>query len=174
MMTIPRPRESEYPKFFAGYVGKIPESGPVTALQAQTRSFAALGALSEERGDYRYADGKWSVKEVLGHMADAERVFAYRLLRIARADHTPLPGFDENAWSVTAPHARRRIKEVADEMSAVRAASLALYQSLDDTAIANHGTSNNAPITARALAWILAGHAQHHLDILRERYGLDI
>jgi uncharacterized damage-inducible protein DinB len=173
-MTIPKPQESEYPKFFAGYVGKIPASGPLAVLEAQTPAFAALGALSDERGDYRYADGKWSVKEVLGHMADAERVFAYRLLRIARGDQTPLAGFDENAWAVTAPHGRRKLKEIADEMSAIRSASIALYHSLDATQIANQGTSNNAPVTARALTWILAGHAQHHLDILRERYGLDI
>ena len=173
-MTIPRPQESEYPKFFAGYIGKVPDSGPLQMLEAQESAFDALGELNEERGDHRYAEGKWSVKEVLGHMADAERVFAYRLLRIARGDQTPLPGFDENAWAVTAPHAHRRIKEIANEMSAVRAASLALYHTLDATAIANQGTSNNAPITARALSWILAGHAQHHLDILRERYGLQI
>src|SRR4030095_10259432 len=112
------------------YVGKVPASGPVALLETQQPAVAKLGALDEERGGYRYAEGKWSVKEVLGHMADAERVFAYRLLRIARGDQTPLAGFDENAWAVTAPHARRRIKEIADEMAAVRAASLALYQTL--------------------------------------------
>ncbi len=173
-MTIPKPQESEYPAFYTDYVGKVPASGPVALLEAQQPVFARLGALNDARGDHRYAEGKWSVKEVLGHMADAERVFAYRLLRIARGDQTPLAGFDENAWAVTAPHGHRRIKDVADEMSAVRAASLALCRTLDDTAIAHQGTANNAPVTARALAWILAGHAQHHLDVLRERYGLDI
>jgi uncharacterized damage-inducible protein DinB len=173
-MTIPRPHESEYPAFYTGYVGKVPASGPVALLEAQQPAFARLGALDDARGDHCYAEGKWSVKEVLGHMADAERVFAYRLLRIARGDSTPLPGFDEQAWAVTAPHRHRRIKDVADELSAVRAASLALYRTLDDAAIAHQGTANNAPVTARALAWILAGHAQHHLDVLRERYGLQI
>jgi uncharacterized damage-inducible protein DinB len=171
-MTIPTPQESEYPKFYAGYVGKVPASGPVALLEAQRGAFAALGALSDEHADHRYADGKWSVKEVLGHMADAERVFTYRLLRIARGDQTPLAGFDENAWAVTAPHRARRIKDIADEMSAVRAASLTLYHALDATAISNQGTANNAAVTARALCWILPGHAQHHLDILKERYGV--
>jgi hypothetical protein len=173
-MTIPRPQESEYPKFYAGYIGKVAASGPLALLESQRPAFAALGTLDEERGDYRYADGKWTVKEVLGHMADAERVFAYRLLRIARGDQTPLAGFDENAWAVTAPHARRRLKDIADEMSAIRDSSVAFYRSLDETAVVRQGTANNAPITARALAWILPGHAQHHLDILRERYGLRI
>jgi hypothetical protein len=173
-MTIPKPQESEYPKFYAGYVGKVVASGPVALLESQKTAFAALGALDEDRGNYRYGDGKWMVKEVLGHMADAERVFGYRLLRIARGDQTPLAGFDENAWAVTAPHGHRRLKDIADEMSAIRDASLALYRSLDEKAIAHQGTANNAPITARALTWILAGHAQHHLDILRERYGLAI
>ena len=173
-MTIPKPQESEYPKFFAGYIGKVAASGPLAMLESQKPAFAAIGALDDGRGDYRYAEDKWTVKEVLGHMADAERVFAYRLLRIARGDQTPLAGFDENAWAVTAPHARRRLKDIAEEMSAIRDSSLALYRSLDETAIACQGTSNNAPITARALTWILAGHAQHHLDILRERYGLHI
>ncbi len=173
-MTIPKPQEGEYPKFYAGYVGKVPVSGPVALLETQQPAIAKLGALDEERGGYRYAEGKWTVKEVLGHMADTERVFAYRLLRIARGDQTPLAGFDENAWAVTAPHAHRAIKEIAEEMSAVRAASLALCHSLDATAIAHQGTANNAAITARALTWILAGHAEHHLGILRERYGLAI
>jgi DinB superfamily len=173
-MTIPKPQEGEYPKFYAGYIGKVPASGPVALLETQQPAFAKLGAMNDERGDHRYADGKWTVKEVLGHMADAERVFAYRLLRIARGDQTPLAGFDENAWAVTAPHAHRPIKDIAGEMSAVRAASLALYRTLDATAIAHQGTANNAPVTARALAWILAGHAEHHLGILRERYGLDV
>ncbi|MGH9386281.1 MAG: DinB family protein [Vicinamibacterales bacterium] len=173
-MTIPQPHDNEYPEFYAGYVGKVPPSGPVALLEAQKPALGALGALSDERADHRYADGKWSVKEVLGHMADAERVFAYRLLRIARGDQMPLAGFDENAWAVTAPHGQRRIKEIADEMSTVRAASLTLYQALDATSIARQGTANNASVTARALAWILAGHAQHHLDILRERYGVTI
>lgn len=173
-MTISKPQESEYPPFFAGYVGKVPASGPLALLESQQRAFVHIGGLSDDKADYRYGHGKWSIKEVLGHVADAERVFAYRLLRIARGDQTPLAGFDENAWAVTAPHVHRRIKDIADEMSAVREASLTLYRSLDAASIAHQGTANNAAVTARALTWILAGHAQHHLDILRERYGLAI
>jgi hypothetical protein len=109
---------------------------------------------------------------VIGHVADGERVFSYRLTRIARGDSTPLPGFDENAWAKTAPHRKRRIADVVDEMIAVRRSTIALVESLDDATIANRGVANNNPVSARALCWIMAGHTQHHLDILRERYAV--
>jgi hypothetical protein len=126
--------------------------------------------LPDDKANYAYADGKWTVKEVIGHCADAERVFSYRLTRIARGDQTPLAGFDENAWAATAPHRRRPIGAIVDEMIAVRRATLALMESLDESAIANSTTANNHRITGRALCWIIAGHARHHLDVLRSRY----
>ena len=107
-------------------------------------------------------------------MADTERVFAYRLLRIARHDATPLAGFDENAWASVAPHVRRPLEDVVGEMLAVRAATLPLIYSLDAEALTRSGTANGKPISARALCWILPGHAEHHLGVLRERYGLNI
>jgi len=112
------------------------------------------------------------VKELIGHMADTERVFTYRLLRIARADKAPLAGFDENAWAAVAPHGKRRLADVVDELIAVRRSTIALVESLDDTAIANAGVANNSPVTARAICWIIPGHAQHHLGVLHERYGV--
>jgi uncharacterized damage-inducible protein DinB len=173
-MMIDRPENTEYPHFYSTYVAKVSPAGPLAMLDAQRPAFVAIGSLADDAGDFRYAEGKWTIKELLGHMADTERVFAYRLLRVARHDQTPLAGFDENAWAAVAPHAHRRLKAIADEMSAVRSATLALYHSLDLEQIAYQGTSNNAPVTARALAWILPGHAQHHLEILRERYGVKI
>ena len=115
-----------------------------------------------------------AVKELIGHVADAERVFSYRLTRIARGDKTPLAGFDENAWARTAPHKRRRMSDVVDEMIAVRRSTLALVESLDETSVANVGLANNNSVSARAICWIMAGHTKHHLDILRERYGVSI
>ena len=167
-MTIARPAETEFNPFYAGYVGKV--SDPVALLKEQLAAFDQLRGLAETVGDHRYAEGKWSVKELIGHMADSERVFAYRLLRVARADKAPMAGFDENAWAAVAPHARRRLAAVVDELIAVRRSTLAQIESLDDTAVANSGVANNAPVTARAICWIIPGHAQHHLGILAERY----
>jgi hypothetical protein len=173
-MTITRPEESEYASFYAGYVGKVAADGPLPALKNQIASFEKIRALPEDKGNYRYADGKWTVKEVLGHLSDAERVFAYRLLRIARADKNPLAGFDENAWAETAPHAGRTLAQVVDELIAVRRSTIALVESLDETAVANAGLANNNAVTARAICWIVPGHAQHHLGILTERYGIKL
>lgn len=171
-MTITAPQSSECASFYAGYVGKVPAGGPVALLNDQIGVFEKLRALSEADGDHRYAEGKWSVKELLGHVADAERVFGYRLVRIARGDRTPLAGFDENAWAAAAPHGKRRLSEIVDELIAIRRSTLALIDSLDEAALSNSGLANNTPISARALCWIIPGHAQHHLGILRERYRM--
>ena len=169
-MTIAHPAETEFAPFYAGYIAKVADSGPLTMLANQIAAFENLRALPDETGNYRYADGKWSVKELLGHMADTERVFAYRLLRIARADKTPLAGFDENAWAAVAPHGNRELSEVVDDLIAVRRATITLVGSLDETAAGNVGVANNNPVSGRAICWIVAGHAEHHLGILAERY----
>ncbi len=124
------------------------------------------------RPTHRYADGKWSVKELLGHVADAERVFGYRLTPHRRGDSTPLAGFDENAWAQVAPHHQRPIADIVKELIAVREATLALIRSLDADALARQTVANNNPVSARAICWIMAGHCQHHLGILHERYGV--
>src|SRR5690606_3321430 len=111
---ITKPAETEYASFYATYVGQVSPSGPFTALEAQRADFEAFRDLPEDKGNHRYADGKWSVKEVLGHLSDVERVFGYRLLRAARADLTPLPGFDENAWAVSAPHGHRPVGAIVE------------------------------------------------------------
>jgi uncharacterized damage-inducible protein DinB len=171
-MTINRPDASEFAPFYAGYVGKVPDSGPVGELTRQIGALEKLKLLPEDKANSAYAAGKWTVKEVIGHCADAERVFSYRLTRVARGDKTPLAGFDENAWAKTAPHQRRPLAAIVDEMIAVRRSTLALIDSLDETAIANSTSANNKDITGRALCWIIAGHARHHLDVLTERYGI--
>jgi uncharacterized damage-inducible protein DinB len=171
-MKFARPDQSEFAPFYAGYIGKVPDSGPVPLMKEQIAQLETLRALPEDKANYAYASGKWSVKELIGHVADAERVFSYRLTRIARGDKTPLSGFDENAWAKTAPHGRRRIADVVDEMIAVRRATLALVDSLDESTIGNVGLANNNSVSARAICWIMAGHTKHHLDILAERYGV--
>lgn len=171
-MIFERPQPSEFNEFYAGYIGKVPASGPVGLLRAQMPAFEKLRYLSEEQARYRYAEGKWSVKELVGHMADTERLFSYRLLHVLRSDPAPLAGMDENAWMAASPHANRRIDDIAGEMSAVRRATIALVESTDAAALARSGVANAFPISARALCWILPGHAQHHLDVLRARYGV--
>ena len=169
-MTIAAPAATEFGPFYAGYIAKVADSGPFTMLANQIAAFENMRGLPEETGDYRYADGKWSVKEVLGHMADAERVFAYRLLRIARADKTPLAGFDENAWAEVAPHGKRPLSEVADELVAVRRATITLVGSLDEKAIGNVGIANNTPVSGRAICWIIPGHAELYALVVNMLY----
>lgn len=169
--TLIRPDATEYAPFYAGYVAKVPDGDIVSLLEAQTRDTAALLAgLSEERGEYRYAPEKWTLKEVIGHIADAERIFAYRALRIARGDPTPLAPFDENAYVPAAECGRRTLADLVAELSTVRAATLSLVRSLTDTAAARTGTASGKTISVRALVYILAGHERHHLAIVGERY----
>jgi uncharacterized damage-inducible protein DinB len=173
-MTIPQPQETEFAPFYAGYIAKVSTTGPIALLENQLDAFDMLRKVPADESNHRYAHDKWSVKEVVGHVADAERVFSYRLLRIARADVTPLAGFDENAWAKTAPHGNRRLADVADELIAVRKATITLVASLDEAALSRTALANNKPVSARAICWIIPGHAQHHLDVLRERYGVKV
>lgn len=173
-MTITQPQETEFAPFYAGYIAKVSTTGPIALLENQLDAFDLLRKVPADESNHRYAHDKWSVKEVVGHVADAERVFSYRLLRIARADETPLAGFDENAWAKTAPHGNRRLADVADELIAVRRSTIALVASLDETMLARTALANNKSVSARAICWIIPGHAQHHLEILRERYGVKV
>ena len=142
-------------------------------LEAQSDALATLLApVSDEVALHRYAAGKWSVKEVVAHLTDVERVMAYRLLRIGRGDPTPLPGFDENAWIVAGAHDQRPLGDHVAEFRAARNDSLALIRGLPESGFLNRVVASGHPVTGRALAWILAGHMDHHLRILQERYGV--
>jgi hypothetical protein len=166
-----RLRADEYAAFYAGYVAEAGAGDVVEAMARQLAEWSALlGSVPEALGDSRYAPGKWSVKEVVGHVTDAERVFAHRALWFARQSPSALPGFDENAWVPAAAFGRRALADVAEEFAAVRRASLALFASLDDAAAERTGVANEHPISVRALARIVVGHAAHHARILRERY----
>lgn len=171
MPNIARPRPDEIPEFFKGYVGHIPEGlDGLAALEQQRTDVMAIARIGSLQAEHRYADGKWSVKEVIGHMADAERIFAYRLLRIARGDKTPLPSFDENEYAKSSNADRRDIADLAKEIATVRDSSLALVRSLDDSMLDNRGIVRAGEVTCRAQVFILAGHFEHHLKALRERY----
>jgi hypothetical protein len=172
-IRIPRPTASEYGPFYRDYIASVPgeDAWPVLDAQADAAD-RALASLSNERALHRYASGKWSVKEVVGHLIDCERIFAYRALRFARADATPLPSFDENRYVVAGRFDTRSMGDVVDDFRVVRASTLALFRSLEDDALLQSGVANEQRLSVRALAWVAAGHAQHHLDVLRERYGV--
>ena len=166
-----RPEPSEYAPFYAGYVARVPEGDILDLLVQQMHDTGALLAgLSEAQGGHRYAPGKWSIKEVVGHIADTERVFAYRALRFARADATALASFDENAWVAGSGADQRSLRDLAEELLAVRQGTIALVRSLTEEAAARSGTASGRTVTVRALVYMTAGHELHHLAIFRERY----
>jgi len=166
-----RPNEDEYLPYYGKYIALVPESTPLPALERQLEiMLPQLRSLDESQGSIRYAPGKWSIKQVVGHLIDAERVFAYRALRFARADRTALPGFDENTYAEAGSFERVPLKALIDELELVRRSTIAMFRALADEAWARRGTANHAEISVRALAFIIAGHGHHHLAILNERY----
>lgn len=172
MTTLAVPQESEYAPAFARYVARVANvEDPLRELMLQRdRVVARLSTLTDEQASFRYAPGKWSIKELINHLADAERVFAYRMLRIGRGDQTPLPGFEENDYARAAQSDRRQFSDVLAEWSAVRAATHALASSLSETDWMHVATTNDAPSSARALLYIVLGHTEHHLVVLADRY----
>lgn len=173
-MTSPhasRPAVDEIPGPHVPYVDLVPDGDVVAHLEdGMARTRALLGTLPEARGGYRYAEGKWSIKEVLNHLVDAERVFSFRLLTFARGDAGPLPGFDEETYAPAAEADRRSLAAILEEFTAVRAATLTLLRGLPDAAWGRRGTANGRVASVRALAWVIAGHEIHHRGVLAERY----
>lgn len=172
MLTTSRPAADEYSPAFAGYVARIQnDEDVVEALAGQLDEILArLGTVPDSRGDYRYAPGKWSLKDVVGHLSDTERVFAYRALRIARGDTIPLPAFDDQAWVAELGAGGRTLADMVEEFAIVRRASLALFRHLPPAAWVRRGTASDQPISVRALAYVVAGHARHHLEVVEARY----
>jgi hypothetical protein len=173
MHRIALPGADEFAPYYGRYVAQLTGDDALAALETQATSTAKLlAATPESLAGHRYAPGKWSVREVVGHVCDGERVFAYRALRIGRGDPTPLPGFDENLYVPEGRFERRALADVAAEFAVVRLATLALFRSFDEAALNRRGTASDQPVSARALAAIIAGHELHHVTSLRERYGL--
>lgn len=161
----------EFAPYYQTYIDEAASGDVVATLEAQQKETAALlKGVSAVKADYRYAPGKWSVKDVIGHLADSERVFTFRALWFARADLAPVPGFDENAWVPAGDFSARALPDLAAEFTAVRAATIAFAGSLGEAAAARRGSANGKEISVRALMWIVAGHERHHIRVLRERY----
>jgi uncharacterized damage-inducible protein DinB len=169
------PAPDSYAPFYAGYVARVPSGNIIDVMDEHfARHLAALRGIPSDKEQYRYAPEKWSVRECVGHMCDTERVFSYRLLRIARADETPLPGFDENLFAQTAGHDAVPLTELLHEYSVVHQATLALVRHLPAAAWDRLGNASGKPVSVRALAHITVGHELHHMAIFRERYGLAV
>lgn len=172
---IERPASSEYAPFYAGYIAALPEGDVLEVLGRQKAQLGQLASsVAPEQETFRYAPGKWSVREVVGHMTDGERVFGYRAFRIARGDDTPLAGFDENEYVARSTFNERTLRSLIDELVLVRDSNLAIFRGLAAESWDRMGTANGWPVSVRALAFILAGHMNHHLNLLRERYELKI
>lgn len=166
-----RPEKSEYAEFYSGYVDSVPESDVLSVLRKQTDEVSSVFVgIAEDRGYYAYEDGKWTLKQLLGHMIDGERVFGYRLHRFSHGDPTPLSGFDQDVFVTNGRSNMRSIGDLLDEFITQRRSNLALIASLRDEDWDLRGTASGAEITVRALAYILAGHVRHHLRIINERY----
>jgi len=173
METMARPGEGEYTPFYARYVALVPETDILAVLERQAGEIRALAtSVPADRETYRYGEGKWSVRQVLGHLVDGERVFGYRAFCISRGERAGLPSFDENEYVAEARSDAIPLRELADELAVVRESNLAFLRRLQPREWERVGTASGKPITVRALAWVMAGHPRHHVEILRERYGL--
>jgi hypothetical protein len=169
--TIVRPEADEFYEYYGRYIDKVPDADLISLLREQAvETVTTLQGLTTQQANYAYAPGKWTVKEVVGHISDAERIFAYRALRISRRDQTPMESFDENSYVANADFGRRSLGDLLEELQVVRASTIHLAKSLDADALTRRGTASGHGITVRALFYIIAGHERHHMDIVRERY----
>ena len=165
-----RPAPTEYAPYYERYVSLVAGDVIETLGRQGAETASLLRGLTEGQGDSRYAPGKWSAKELVGHVIDTERIFAYRLLRFARGDRTPLEGYDQDPYVANSNASARTVQSLATEFEHVRASTLDLLRGLDDAAWSRSGVANENEITVRALAHVIAGHEAHHVRILRERY----
>jgi uncharacterized damage-inducible protein DinB len=165
------PNENEYAPYYGKYVQLVPAGDVVATLARQLEeTLSLLRGLSEEQADARYAPGKWSVKEVVGHISDTERIFGQRAFRFARNDLTPLPGFEQDGYVLAADFGRRSMQDLAEEFEHVRRANLHLFRNLSAEAWQRSGVASETEVSVRALAHIMAGHEAHHMQIIRSRY----
>lgn len=170
-LFMDRPESGEFNPYYEKYIARVPSGDLIETLARQADdTLSVLRGIPDNAADHAYAEGKWTIKEMIGHVCDAERIFSYRLLRIARGDRTPLPGFDENAYAPAGQFGERTLASLVEEFAAVRAATIALAAGLPAEGWLRTGTASESTVSARALAYIIAGHELHHRAILLERY----
>ena len=169
-MSIKRPETGDYPEYYGNYIAKV-SGDPITALASNHKALRKMVMkLSRKQLNYRYAEGKWSIKEILLHMMDAERVFCYRALRFSRKDKTPLPGFEENEWVPQSNANKRKLRSIFREYDAVRNSTLELFSNMTKEMLNESGVANGKSITVRSILFVIAGHEIHHSRIILERY----
>ena len=165
-----RPQPDEYGSFYKTYIDKAKDD-VLAELEEQLLSFSSfLKSIPSDKENFAYAEGKWTVKEVLGHIIDTERIMAYRLMRVARNDDTPLPGFEENSYVQNAHFSSQDFTTMIDEFKAVRNDNLCLFKSLSEEELDRRGIASNLPVSVRSLLFIIAGHLNHHIAVIKERY----
>ena len=168
-----RPSDNEFAPFYAGYVSLVPEDDVMGVMERQVSDIRAqMQACPPEREIFRYEPGKWSVREVVGHMSDAERIFGYRVLCISRGEQAALPGFDQNPYVAQSTFAQCKLADLVNELALVREANLITFRRLDAAAWQRWGNASGHPVSLRALAFIMAGHVRHHLSVLDARYSV--
>lgn len=166
-----RPAPDEHDPYYSTYVDKVPDGDVVVTLRSEGEAMLALlGTVPAELESHRYAPGKWSIREAVGHVVDTERLFSFRALHIARADPAPLPGMDQEVWAGASNAGERPLASLAGELAAVREATVHLFESLDGEAWERRGVASGLAVSVRALAWIIAGHEIHHRRVIEERY----
>ncbi|HEY6160515.1 MAG TPA: DinB family protein [Bacteroidia bacterium] len=170
-MIIPRPGKSEYPEFFEQYIKLVPGDRVMKKLQDSILDLQQiLSNIPEEFENFSYAPGKWTIKDVVGHIIDTERIMAYRALRFARNDKVELPGYDQDIYAPHAGYNKRTLYDIAHEFGLVRESNLILFRNFDEEALARKGRANNWDMTVRSLIYVTSGHELHHLDVLRKKY----
>ena len=170
-MIITKPGNQEYAAYYQQYINKVSDNDLLKALEENKEQLVKLaGSVPADKADFRYAVGKWSIKEVLSHMSDTERIFAYRALRFARNDKAPLTGFDEEEYAPESNASGRTIGSITDELLKVREATIALFSSFSEPMFMRNGTANNNVISVSAIGFIITGHAIHHMDVISEKY----
>lgn len=166
-----RPESTEYDRYYEGYVSLVKETDIIAAMENQIGEIEKLfDEITEEKSLFAYAEGKWTIKELVGHIVDGERIFAYRALRISRADFTPIEGFEQDGYIENSNFNATDLTDLTEELILSRKANLLLFKNLTGEAWARTGTASGVPVSVRALAFIMVGHVRHHLNILRELY----
>jgi DinB superfamily len=166
-----RPEKNEYDEYYDRYVSLVGETDIVAAMREQLSEVERVfKVISEEKSLFAYAEGKWTIKEMVGHLTDGERIFGYRALRISRADQTPIEGFEQDGYIENSNFNLMRLDDLIEEFALTRRANLIMFQNLAAEAWLRSGTASDVPVSVRALAYIMVGHVRHHLNILRERY----
>jgi hypothetical protein len=169
-----RPTDSEYAPYYARYIALV-DGDLLAALEEQKELLRRLArSIPPERESYQYAEGKWSIREVIGHLIDGERVFGYRAFCISRGDQTPLPGFDQNRYIADSDYDNRSLHDLVDELIAARDLNLRTFHALSEEAWSRMGTASGNPVSVRALAYITAGHITHHVNVLASHYGVEV